>query len=77
MLVVRSLFVHPMAMRSLPSPYPAACRRVTALDLANAQLIEALYELTAAIEERGDIGGAKRKVMLWEQQVQQASCCLD
>ena len=41
-------------------------RQVTALDLANAQLIEALYELTSAIEQRGDVGGAKRKVMLWE-----------
>ena len=67
--------MHLMAMRSLPSPYPAAFRQVTALDLANAQLIEALYELTAAMEERGDVGGAKRKVMLWEQQVQLASCC--
>ena len=41
-------------------------RQVTALDLANAQLIEALYEPTSAIEQRGDVGGAKRKVMLWE-----------
>ena len=67
-------------MRSVPRAFPVSSRQVTALDLANAQLIEALYELTAAIEERGDVGGAKRKVMLWEQQVQQVqqvSCCLD
>ena len=62
-------------MNSTPRVFPAASRQVTALDLANAQLIEALYELTAAMEERGDVGGAKRKVMLWEQQVQLASCC--
>ena len=69
--------MHLKAMRSVPRAFPVSSRQVTALDLANAQLIEALYELTTAIEERGDVGGAKRKVMLWEQQVQQVSCCLD
>lgn len=53
-------------MRPATMASTSSHRQVTALDLANAQLIEALYELTSAIEQRGDVGGAKRKVMLWE-----------
>lgn len=41
----------------------------TALDQAEAELIAAMYELSAVMAAGGDPGAAKRKVMQKEQQV--------